>query len=61
MLDLITLRKRALRNEQGATAIEYGLIAALLVLGVLSALSGALNASKKMWTTIETAVSTASQ
>lgn len=43
-------------NERGATAIEYGLIAALLVLGVMASVKGALNASKAMWTKIDTEI-----
>lgn len=38
--------KRFWRDESGATAIEYGLLAALLglaLVGVLTALSGAMN------------------
>jgi Flp pilus assembly pilin Flp len=60
MIRFYTLCKRALRNEQGATAIEYALIAALLVLGILSAISGAMNASRAMWKTVETELKTAS-
>lgn len=32
--------KKLLRNEAGATAIEYGLIAALIAVAAISAMSG---------------------
>jgi pilus assembly protein Flp/PilA len=32
--------RKLLRNESGATAIEYGLIVALLAIGIISALQG---------------------
>ncbi|HEY0959983.1 MAG TPA: Flp family type IVb pilin [Novosphingobium sp.] len=32
--------KKLLRNEEGATAIEYGLIAALIAVAAISAMSG---------------------
>jgi pilus assembly protein Flp/PilA len=60
MIRFYCLCKRALRNEQGATAIEYGLVAALMVLGVIAAISGAMNASKAMWTKVDTEVTAAS-
>ena len=32
--------KKLLRNEEGATAIEYGLIAALIAVAAISAMQG---------------------
>ena len=32
--------KKLVRNEQGATAIEYGLIAALIAVAAISAMQG---------------------
>lgn len=40
-------------DERGATAVEYGLILALIVMGMLSALSGFANAATTMWNDIE--------
>ena len=43
---MTSLLSRFLRNESGATAIEYGLIAALIsvvIIGVLSTIGGRLN------------------
>jgi pilus assembly protein Flp/PilA len=51
--------KRFLRNEAGATAIEYGLIAAgisVVIIGVVNALGGQL---QNTFTFISTQLSTA--
>ncbi len=48
-----------IRDEQGATAIEYGLIAALVavaIIAVLIALGGALN---NIFSTVNSALTTA--
>ena len=48
-----------IRNEDGATAIEYGLIAALVsvaAIGALTAMGGSLN---NMFNTVSSALSTA--
>jgi pilus assembly protein Flp/PilA len=34
------LLRKLVRNESGATAIEYGLIAALLAIGIIAAVKG---------------------
>jgi pilus assembly protein Flp/PilA len=34
----VTVFKKLLRNEQGATAIEYGLIAALIAVAAIAAM-----------------------
>jgi pilus assembly protein Flp/PilA len=60
MIRFLNLCKRALRQEQGATAIEYGLIAALLVLGILISVRGAMTASVNMWTRVSTQLTAAS-
>jgi pilus assembly protein Flp/PilA len=55
----MTFLKRFLNNESGATAVEYGLIAALIAVVIITgatALGSALNAK---FTTIGTTVSTA--
>ena len=41
--------KRLLRDTQGATAIEYGLIAALIVLAMMAALNTFANNTNEMW------------
>ncbi|MGN6358661.1 MAG: Flp family type IVb pilin [Novosphingobium sp.] len=44
-----TLLTRLLRNEQGATAVEYGLILSMVVLAMLVGLAGMANETTKMW------------
>ena len=41
---------RLIRDESGATAIEYGLIAALIALAAVTAMSGAGNALSNVMT-----------
>ncbi len=57
---MITTLARFVKDENGATAIEYGLIAALVsvaAIGALTALGGSLS---NLFTTVSSAVSTAS-
>ena len=44
---------RLLRDKSGATAIEYGLIIAVLSMAIISAASGLLGASGSLWTFIQ--------
>lgn len=46
-------------NEDGATAIEYGMIAALIALGILGALTGTSGNVVTMWTNNNTEISEA--
>ncbi len=41
--------KRALRDQRGATAIEYGLICGLVVLAMLAALQGFASENNLTW------------
>ncbi len=43
------LPRRLLRDEQGATAIEYGLILAMLALAIMGALKGFASEASSMW------------
>ncbi len=57
---MITTFARFVKDENGATAIEYGLIAALVsvaAIGALTALGGSLS---NLFTTVSSAVATAS-
>ncbi len=57
---MITTLARFVKDENGATAIEYGLIAALVsvaAIGALTALGGSL---QNLFTTVSSAVATAS-
>lgn len=56
---LMTFLRTFLRDERGATAIEYGLIAALIsvaIIGILSQLGGSLEST---FQSINTGLSTA--
>lgn len=50
---------RLLRNDRGATAVEYGLILSMVVLAMLAALGGVANETKKMWGNVSSASQTA--
>ena len=41
--------KRLLRNDRGATAIEYGLIVSLVVIAMIAALEGVANENTGLW------------
>ena len=51
-----SLVKRYLRDEAGATAIEYGLIAALISVGILGGLSAAGSTVKELFQRVVNAV-----
>ncbi|MBW0002650.1 MAG: Flp family type IVb pilin [Hyphomicrobiales bacterium] len=48
-----------IRDERGATAIEYGLIAALISVVIVAALTAVGTQLTKTFTTVSTALSTA--
>lgn len=48
-----------LRDEQGATAIEYGLIASMLVIAIIGSMSAFANEANAMWTKVQTEVENA--
>lgn len=51
------LRQLGLRRcERGATAVEYGLILALVVLAMIAALSNVANKTVGMWNNVATEV-----
>ena len=47
---------KLIRDERGASAIEMGLICALIVMAMFTALQGFANESKAMWQTVTTKV-----
>lgn len=51
--------KELVLDELGATAIEYGLIAALIVIAMVTALQGVANETINMWGNVETKMSDA--
>jgi pilus assembly protein Flp/PilA len=46
-----------IRSEEGATAVEYGLIAALIVIAMLTALSNVATTTSEMWNKVSSEVS----
>ncbi len=61
MIRLMVLGKRMYRDSRGATAIEYGLIAALMVIGVLVSIKATTDASIAMWGKVSSRVSDATK
>ncbi len=49
-----------LRNERGATAVEYGLIAAIMVVAVIGAFQALAGTNTGMWAIVSERVVTAS-
>ena len=47
---------KLLRDKRGATAIEYGLIAALVVMGAFLGIKNFANTSVNMWNNVSTTV-----
>ena len=59
MQGLKSLPGRLLRCHRAATAVEYGLILALIVLAIIAALIALADATSGMWNNVSTAVQTA--
>jgi pilus assembly protein Flp/PilA len=51
MTDLL---RRLWRNKQGATAVEYGLILALIFLAMVVAVQGVANENVRVWNKVDT-------
>ncbi|MBY0342788.1 MAG: Flp family type IVb pilin [Sphingomonadales bacterium] len=45
--------KKLVGDQSGATAIEYGLIIALIVIAMIAALQGVATTTADMWTRVE--------
>ncbi|MFZ2998229.1 Flp family type IVb pilin [Sphingobium sp.] len=58
IIDIIA-RKGLIRCERGATAIEYGLIIAMVVLAIMVALSNIATKTTGMWNNVAVKVLTA--
>jgi pilus assembly protein Flp/PilA len=50
------LWQRLAVNRRGGTAIEYGLIASLIVIAMIASLKGLANVTTNMWGNVETEV-----
>lgn len=49
---------RLVRDQRGATAVEYGLIVSLVVLAMLAALTNVANSTTTMWNNVSDNVTT---
>ncbi len=56
---LLGMMKRLLRNSKGGTAIEYGLIAALIVIALIASFIQVANTTTGMWGNINTKMANA--
>ena len=56
---MLTMLKTFARNEKGATAIEYGLIAALIAIALITALTTLGGSLSSMFDTVASSVDTA--
>lgn len=54
------LVKQLLHDDRGATAVEYGLIVALIVIAMIVALQGLATETVNMWNGVESKVVNAS-
>ncbi len=50
--------KKLIKNEKGATAIEYGLIAALIAVAAIAAMTGLGDTLNNTFTEVNTAMAT---
>lgn len=51
--------QRLLRDERGATSVEYGLIIAMIFLAIVGAATGLATESSQMWNGVSSDISTA--
>jgi pilus assembly protein Flp/PilA len=56
---IVRLMKRLAREQNGGTAIEYGLIAALVVIAMIASLSQVANTTTTMWNGVHSKVDSA--
>ena len=52
-------KARLIRDERGASAVEYGLIAALIVLAMVAGLTQVATATTTMWDNVSNTVQNA--
>jgi pilus assembly protein Flp/PilA len=55
---IVTILKSLLRDTRAATAVEYGLIIAMIVLAMVASLQNVANEIILMWEDVETDVTT---
>ncbi len=54
--DVKKTQKRLIRNEKGATSIEYALIVSLIFLAIVTAVSNVAEKTTDMWNNVSNAV-----
>ena len=59
MMRAIGIIRKILGDSQGATAVEYGLIVALIVIAMVGALESVANANTGLWATVTSKILTA--
>jgi pilus assembly protein Flp/PilA len=59
MLAIAATIKKLLRDQQGATVIEYGLIAGMIVIAIVGGMTGFANEANDMWDMISNELSDA--
>jgi pilus assembly protein Flp/PilA len=59
--EMLELIRRIKRCEQGATAVEYGLIAAMIVIAMMAALRSTADANSNMWNFVSNEIVGASE
>ncbi len=53
---MLCLIRRLLQDERGATAVEYALIAALVVISMVAALNNVASTTTNMWNNVSNEV-----
>lgn len=53
---MVAFLRRLLRDRKAATAVEYGMILAVIVLAMLGALTGVADATQGLWNNVSTKV-----
>lgn len=57
---MLAFLRALLANQRGATAVEYGLIAALIVIAMVASLQQFASTTTSMWNNVSSKVQTAS-
>lgn len=58
-MKIMPMLARLVHDRRAATAVEYGLIAALVVLAIMVAVQGVASETNRMWTRVSTTMSAA--
>jgi pilus assembly protein Flp/PilA len=53
-MDMMNFLRRLMANTKGATAVEYSLIIALIMLAIVSAVTGVATTTTNMWNNVAT-------